>query len=346
MKINTLQLDTPFGALLALSLVAGCTSEPATEPRPEPQALPPPPAVVPGAAAAPPPNSGMDEDRVVKLFPDALTPGAMGSAFRLGDSDLNAADGVEIEEGTVASAGEEGPLRFWTVPTYEFDYTEGDEAGKTARLHIGVPGARQQYDWETQRGFLAGPDDLGDQELTAYVRVRGIFDPEHAAFELKIRGGSHTENEPPLASCSLMTFAGAAAPGISRFGKELNHPEYDFVNVPLRFSTELTEGRWYGLKLVSYVEAGRPDRVVNRLYVDDAPFLADGSPSNGFRLLTEYVDRAGVSTGYYDTLVDWRGVVTTLRIDGVDALDVARLSVRAIRPLESTSDTSPSTTAP
>ena len=334
MKIDLLQLDTPRGALLALSLwfVPGCSSDPAT-PRPQPE----PPAAAPVAPLAPPPTFGVDDDRVVKLFPDAPGPSAMGGAFRLGDGDPNVAEGLEIEEGTVASAGQEGSVRFWTVPTYEFDYTEGDEAGKTARLHIGAPGAEQRFDWETQSGFLAAPDDFGDQELTAYVRVRGIFDPEHAAFELKIRGGSHTDDEPALASCSLMTFAGAAAPGISRFGKELNHPEYDFVNVPLRFPTELAEGRWYGLKLVSYVEPGRPDRVVNRLYVDDAPFLADGSPSNGFRLLTEYVDSAGVSTGFYDRLVDWRGVVSTLRIDGVDSLDVARLSVRAIRPVEASS---------
>lgn len=339
MKLNVLQLVNPRGALLAsaLWLQPACTSPRATDVQPPAQARPEPSAVTPLGPAAPLPSFGLDGDRVVKLYPDAP-----GSAFLLGDGDLNAVDGVEIEEGTLASAGEEGAVRFWTVPTYDFEYTEGDEAGKTARLHIGAPGARQQYDWETQAGFLAGPDDLGDQEFTAYVRVHGIFDPEHAAFELKIRGGSHTEDEPPLASCSLMTFASSAAPAVSRFGKELNHPEYDFVSVPLRFSTELREGRWFGLKLVSYIDPGRPDRVVNRLYVDDDPFRADGSPINDFRLLSEYVDRAGVSTGFYDTIVDWRGVVTTLRIDGVDALDVARLSVRAIT-LDSTAGTNTST---
>jgi hypothetical protein len=340
MKFNVLQLVNPSGALLAftLSLQPACSSPRANEAAPAQQAPAEPPAVAPGTPAAPLPNSGVDGDGVVKLYPDAP-----GSAFLLADGDLNAVDGLEIEEGTLAIAGEDGAVRFWTVPTYEFEYTEGEEAGKTARLHVSAPGARQQFDWETQTGVLAGPDDLGDQEFTAYVRVHGIFDPEHAAFELKIRGGSHTEDEPALASCSLMTFASSAAPGVSRFGKELNHPEYDFVSLPLRFSTELTEGRWYGLKLVSVVEPARPDRVLNRLYVDDEPFLADGSPRNGFRLLSEYADRAGVSTGFYDTVVDWRGVVTTLRIDGVDALDVARLGVRAIAPLQSPSGTNAST---
>src|SRR5204863_6206756 len=112
--------------------------------------------------------------------------------------------------------------------------------------HISSPGASQMFDWQTQTGFIAGPDDLGDQEFTAFVRVHGIFDPEHAGFELKIRGGAHSDDNPPLASCSLMTFATAAAPGVSRFGKELDHPLYDYVNLPLRFNAVLTEGRWYG----------------------------------------------------------------------------------------------------
>jgi hypothetical protein len=306
---------------LALSNLAGCGSSSASvEPEPGP-------APLPGLPQPPTPNAGMDEDRVVKLFPDAP-----GPAFRLGDADPNIDGRLTIEEETRAIPGVEGAVAYWTVDAYAFEYTEGAEMGKTARLHISSPGASQMYDWQTQSGFIAGPDDLGDQEFTAYVRVHGIFDPEHAGFELKVRGGAHSDDNPPLASCSLMTFATGAAPGVSRFGKELDHPLYDYVNLPLRFSTSLGEGRWYGLKLVSYAEPVRPDRVINRLYVDDDPFAADGSPKNAFRLLTEYVDRAGVSTGRYDRLVNWRGFLTTLRVDGIDSVDVARLSARAISP--------------
>jgi hypothetical protein len=306
---------------LAQSTLSGCGSSSASA---EPEPGPTPPPVL---AGPPTPNAGMDEDRVAKLFPDAP-----GPAFRLGDADPNIDGRLTIEEGARALPGVDGAVAYWTVDAYPFEYTEGAEMGKTARLHISSPGASQMYDWQTQSGFIAGPDDLGDQEFTAYVRVHGIFDPEHAAFELKVRGGAHSDDNPPLASCSLMTFATSAAPGVSRFGKELDHPLYDYVNLPPRFSTSLGEGRWYGLKLVSYADPARPDRVVNRLYVDDDPFAADGSPKNAFRLLTEYVDRAGVSTGRYDRLVNWRGFLTTLRIDGVDSVDVARLSARAISP--------------
>jgi len=307
-------------ALVGFVALGACSRDDRTAP--EPTGSEPPMSPEP----APPAPMDLDDDRVVKLYPDAP-----GTAFRLGDADPNSEVGLTIEEGMLAAPGQDGPIAFWTVPTYDFEYSEGNTLGRTARLHIASAGAEQRFDWRDQRGFLANPEDLGDQELTAFVRVHGIFDPERAAFELKVRGGQHTEDAPALASCTMMTFATADAPGVSRFGKELNHPEYDFVNLPLRYPAELVAERWYGLKLVTFVEPQRADRVVYRLYIDDDPFLPDGSPRNQFRLLTEYVDRSGTSTGLYDTLVDWRGVVTTLRIDGVESLDVARLSARGIR---------------
>jgi hypothetical protein len=73
-------------------------------------------------------------------------------------------------------------------------------------------------------------------------------------------------------------------------------------------------------------------RVINRLYVDEEPFASDGTPANHFELFSEYVDVEGVSTGFYDRLVDWGGYQTTLRVDGVESVDIAVLSLRAVRP--------------
>jgi hypothetical protein len=313
-------------ALACLGLTGvGCSRDSVSGGGGEPPGNPDPSPSDTGSAPGVPATFGSDDDGVAKLYPDAA-----GTQFRLGDADPNSAAGLAIEEGVRAVRGTEGGIAFWNIPTYDFEYTEGGVAGKTARLHVSSAGARQLYDWQTQTGFLAKPDDLGDQEFTAFVRVHHIVDPEHAAFELKVRGGAHSDDQPALASCTMMTFATTRASGVSRFGKELNHPEYDYVNLPLRFSTELQPDRWFGLKLVTYADPTRADRVINRLYVDTDPFATDGSPRNAFRLLTEYVDRAGVSTGLYDTLVDWRGYVTTLRIDGVESIDVAMLSARAI----------------
>jgi hypothetical protein len=272
------------------------------------------------------PGSELDPDGVLRLLPDAP-----GSAFRLGADDPNRLAALVIEKGTRAVPGSAGGVRFWTLRTYPLDYSSGG-TGKTARLHIHASGRAQLFTWQDQHGFLASELDLKNQELTAYVRVRGIFDLRRAAVSLKIRGGEHSQRAPERASCVMLTFAPRGARALSRFGKELNHPDYDYVTLPLQADAALEEDRWVGLKLVSFEDRSSPERVVNRLYVDDRPFLPDGRPRNGFVLLSEYVDRAGQKTGFYSTLVNWGGYQTTLRVDGVDELDVAILSVREITP--------------
>lgn len=321
-RANVLRRRRPLLAMAAAlwlgSGVAACGQGARVDGEPSSPAPPTPPE-------PPTLDAGMGPDGVIKLYPDAP-----GMQFVLAGADQDPSAELLIEQGVAAVPQQEGSLAYFSIDTYDFEYTEGSTPGKTARLHIRARGAEQLHDWQTQEGFLAGAESLGDQELSALVRVRGLFDPEHAVFELKIRGGAHTDADPSLASCSLMTFATRAAPGVSRFGKELEHPEYDYVNLPPRLGVALSEGRWFGLKLVSYVDPARADRVYNQLFVDADPILPDGSLRNDYRLLSEYVDRAGVSTGRYDTMVSWRGYQSTLRIDGVDTLDVARLSARAI----------------
>ena len=162
------------------------------------------------------------------------------------------------------------------------------------------------------------------------MRVHGIFDVRRAAVTLKIRGGKHSKDDGDLASCTMMTFSPASSPAVTRFGKELTHPEYDYVKLEPSFAASLEEGRWVGLKLVSYAPPADTSRVINRLYVDDAPFDAAGRPANHFRQLSEYVDVEGRSTGQYTKLVDWGGWQTTLRTDGISELDFAIISVREI----------------
>ena len=268
-----------------------------------------------------------DQDGVVKLYPDA--PGLALSVG--GEKSLVGAAHLSVDNDVQPVRQTDGGFEYWTLPAYAFNYASGGQ-GRTARLHISASGLEQQNTWQTQPDYLSGPLDLGDQEFTAYVRVRGIHDARRAAIALKIRGGAHTANDPALASCTMMTFASREAPGgVSRFGKELDHPTYDYVPLPLCFDTSLREGHWVGLKLVSFRDPKDVTQVINRLYVDDEPFTTEGKPNNDFRLLSEYIDRAGQSTGEYDTLVDWGGVSSTLRVDGVNELDVAILSARAIR---------------
>ena len=98
------------------------------------------------------------------------------------------------------------------------------------------------------------------------------------------------------------------------------------------FDTALAENAWFALKLVSYQGPHDNARVVNQLYVDARPFDAAGRPRNDFRLLSEFVDVDGVSTGHYSKLVDWGGFQNTVRTDGISQLDFAIVSVREIVP--------------
>lgn len=254
-----------------------------------------------------------------------------GASFFLGARNPNTLEGFEIEKHGLATEMQEGALRFWRIDAYALDYSSGG-SGKTSRIHVRHPGAIQNFDWRTQQGFLSTPQDFKNQEFTAYVRVHGIFDQRRAAVSLKIRGGRHTKDNPELASCTMMTFAPAGAPAVTRFGKELSHPDYDYVKLTPLFDASLTENAWVGLKLVSYQDPKDAGRVVNQLYVDTHPFDDHSRPRNDFHLLSEFVDVEGASTGQYTKLANWGGFQNTVRTDGLTQLDFAIVSVREIAP--------------
>jgi len=77
-----------------------------------------------------------------------------------------------------------------------------------------------------------------------------------------------------------------------------------------------------------------PGQVLNQLYLDTAPFDSAGRPANGWQLLSEYTDVQGKRAGrHYDTLADWGGWQTALRMDGYRSMDFALPSVRrSFRP--------------
>jgi hypothetical protein len=270
-----------------------------------------------------PPPAPLDADGV-----RMLQPSAPGVTFRLGTADPNHLARFEIEKRTVAVAGREGPLAFWNVAAHDLEYASGGQ-GKTIRLHIYSGDDPQRFTWRTQRGYLSTPGDLRNVELTVYLRVHGITDPRRAAVSLKVRGGKHTAEDPDRASCVMLTFQAASTGAPARFGKELSHPDYDYVKLTPHSDAALTDGLWVGLKMVSYAQHGQ---VVNRLYVDTDPWDARGRPTNHWALHGDYVDVEGRSTGRYTKLADWGGWVTTVRSDGVENLDFAILSAREISP--------------
>lgn len=268
----------------------------------------------------------LDPFGVATLFAEAT-----GAAFQLGAQNPNNASRFQIERKTIAAAHSEGSLRYWSVAAHDLNYASGG-TGKTVRLHIYASGGEQKFTWKTQKGYLSNPTDVRNQEFTVYVRVRGITDPKRAAISLKIRGGAHTERNPDLASCTMMTFQAASTGAVARFGKELTHPIYDYVRLTPHFEATLTPDRWVGLKLVSFAAPNQEPRIVNRLYLDTEPFDESGRLRNHWRLFVEYIDEEGKITGKYAKLADWGGWQTTLRTDGVAHLDFALLSLREIVP--------------
>ncbi|WP_396224462.1 hypothetical protein [Gemmatimonas sp.] len=270
----------------------------------------------------------VDADGVQMLFPSAP-----GASFRLGSGNPNATARLVVEQRTVATAGTDSGIRFWNLPSYPLNYSSGG-TGLTSRLHIQATGAAQQHTWRTQRGYLSAPTDLRNQEFTVYVRAHGMIDSSRAMVTMKVRGGGHSASNGDLASCVMMTLAPANAPGgATRFGKELVHPDYDYVRLAPRFNATLVENQWVGIKMVSWNDPADSTRVINRLYLDTDPFdRGAGTPRNNWRLFSEYIDLPGKSTGRYNTAVTWGGWQTSVRTDGYRSIDFTLLSVREIVP--------------
>jgi hypothetical protein len=280
----------------------------------------------PDVAAVDAPSSTLDPDGVEMKHPTKPT----GLTWRLGTLDPNTAKDFEIEQGDKATKKTEGKLTFWNLPSHSLSYASGG-TGWTSRLHIYASGTETQlYTWKTQKGWLATPKDLKDQELTIYIRPHTILDPPRAQATLKIRGGKHSSSNASWGSCTMMTLGAPTSGGVARFGKELDHPTYDYVKLTPMVKAELTDNQWVGLKLVSYQRPGEATKVQYRVYVDRTPFDADGKPKNTWELFSSYEDVEGKDTGTYTKLADWGGMVTTFRSDGLKDLDFTLMSVREI----------------
>jgi hypothetical protein len=272
-----------------------------------------------------------DADGVQMLMPSAVG----SSSLRLGKQNPNQHAQFAFDYRAVAAsavAEKSAGVPYWNLPSTEFAYSSSGGKGYTGRLHLFASGGKQNFNWKTQKGYLSSPLDVKNQEFTIYVRVHELLTPETAQASLKIRGGGHHTADPDAGSCIMMTLVSEGHKFLVRFGKELAHPVYDYVLLKPAFDAALKDNVWIGLKLLSWSDPQNPLRVINQLYADTAPFDAQGKPLNQWRLLSEYVDIEGKSTGKYSKLVDWGGWMTTLRVDGYRSIDFAYPSVREIVP--------------
>ena len=123
---------------------------------------------IPGSGENVNAGKSLDENGVAKLF--SSTPGVH---FHLGKDNPNSAGNLQIERKTSALRRTDGALEYWNVTAHDLDYAFGG-SGKTSRLHIYAGAGQQAYTWKTQKGFIATPSDIRNQEFTAFVRVHGV----------------------------------------------------------------------------------------------------------------------------------------------------------------------------
>lgn len=275
------------------------------------------------------PVVNVDEDGVGMLF----SPDPSGSSFRLGAEDPTASEPFFDIEGDEATPGNDAGVPFWSTTGHRVGYASGLPDGKTVRLHLHPGGGEQSYTWRDgalENGYIGSPADLLNFEATVYVRVHEDNGTHHS-MSWKMRGGAHTKPETARASCVGMDVPfGGVAPQAFR---ELDHPTYDHLELTPFFDYQLEEGRWVGVKVVSYLVDGGTR---NQLYLDTDPFDATGAPRNQFRLFTEWYDRDGESTGTYDRAATWAGWETTFRVDGWKRVDFAYPSAHEIVPPSAT----------
>ncbi len=267
----------------------------------------------------------LDADGVGMLFPGESD----GSSFHLGAGDPTQSEPFFGIEGDPATPGTEAGVPYWSTAGHRVTYASGKPAGRTVRLHLRPSGGEQSFTWRDgagSSGFIGNPDDLLNLEATVYVRVHGDNGTHHS-MSWKMRGGEHVKPETARSSCVGMDVPfGGVAPQAFR---ELDHPTYDHVALAPLFDYQLEEGRWLGVKVVSYLVDGGTR---NLLFLDTDPFDPDGTPRNQFRLFTEWYDRDGESTGHYDRAATWAGWETTFRVDGWQRVDFAYPSAREIVP--------------
>ncbi len=271
------------------------------------------------------PVTEVGPDGVGMLFPAEPD----GSSFHLGADDPTDAEPRFGMEGDEATPGTEAGIEYWSTAGHRVTYASGKPAGKTVRLHFRPGGGQQSFTWRDgalENGYIGSPRDLLNFEATVFVRVHEDNGTHHS-MSWKLRGGEHTKPETARSSCVGMGVPfGGVAPQAYR---ELDHPTYDHLALTPFFDYQLEEGRWLGVKVVSYLVEGGTR---NLLFLDTDPFDASGRPRNQFRLFTEWFDRDGESTGHYDRAATWAGWETTFRVDGWRRVDFAYPSAREIVP--------------
>lgn len=305
------------------------TPQPQPQPTPippTPEPSPPTPQPKPDPTPTPTPITGDINREGVKVLAKRTS-----FAWEL-SADPNTDPQLKLEALGGSTPKTEGVIKIHTIQGKIIHYASRQPDSKTVRFDIFAPGAKgasQKHTWKDNPTFLWDPNVPHDFVVIGFYRPH-VGTGTHTSTSIKVRGGVHTGSSDPRSSDFEMDFPTKG--GTARCARELDHPNYDYVNVDKQYdkTVGIEEGIWYGLQLLSWVNADGKS-TTNQLYVLRDPFNADGSIKNeNWKLFSEVKDIDGKSTGKYTKAPLWSPFVTTLRIDGWGQVDFCKLAFYGI----------------
>lgn len=280
-----------------------------------------------------------DKNGVQMLFKSK----GMGGQYYLSDSD-NIKEGKFITtDRNDAEKKTEGNIAFWRVSAKDVHYSD-HSIGKTVRVNINAGGGldgHQQNTWEDNPKYIWTNDDSENAEFTYYIRCSGKISghgtaANHVTCSSKFRGGIHTGNHDPRASCCELVLRVGEGNTSLNYNFEYNHPDYlndEDGTKKLQANNDTQIGKWFGRKTIVWTNSNGKS-VTARDYVDLDPFNANGKPKNNWKPLQEKIfttaDKKTQDGRNYNVPPLWGGMFTS-RVDGFQIVDYAIVSIREIK---------------
>ncbi|HEY7569769.1 MAG TPA: hypothetical protein VH796_00245 [Nitrososphaeraceae archaeon] len=282
-----------------------------------------------------------DKNGVQMLFPSK----SGGNKYYLSDADnINGGKFITTDQNN-AEKQTEGNLAFWRVLGKDVHYSD-QSIGKTIRVNINAGGGlngNQKNTWEDNPKYIWTNKDSKNAEFTYYIRCSGKISghgiaANHVTCSSKFRGGIHTGQHNPQASCCELVLRVGEGNSSLNYNFEYNHPDYvndgEGTN-KLQANNDTEVGKWFGRKTIVWTNSDGKS-VTARDYMDLDPYNANGKPKNNWKPLQEKVFRTisrGTEDGTkYNVPPLWGGMFTS-RVDGFQTVDYAIVSLREIKKL-------------
>jgi hypothetical protein len=262
-----------------------------------------------------------------------------------GDSEYYLSDADDINEGKFittdnndAQKKTQDNITFWRVLAKDVHYNDGS-IGKTVRVNINAGDGLdkdQKNIWKDNPTYIWTKNDSKNAEFTYYIRCSGKISghgtaANHVTCSSKFRGGIHTGQHDPRASCCELVLRVGEGNQSLDYNFEYNHPDYlndGNATKKLQANNNTEIDKWFGRKTVVWTNKDSKS-VTARDYIDLNPFSGNGKPKNNWNPLQEKVFTAEGEK--YNVPPLWGGMFTS-RVDGFQTVDYAIVSIREIIP--------------